>query len=186
MTTEYLYNREIEHVLAALMPQNALIMRVSLHTGMRISDVLELKTSQIKPSGWYTEKKTKKRRRFGLPGPLREAILAQAGPEWAFPGLGAGGGHKTRQAVWKDVKRASRAFRLPQNVGPHSARKVYAVELLRKYGDIERVRKSLNHGSAGVTAIYAMADVLLSQKLDKRRRRRPSPPPRARGGRGGT
>ena len=66
--------------------------------------------------------------------------------------------------MWKDVKRASVAFRLPQNVAPHSFRKVYAVDLMRKYGDIERVRRALNHGSETVTMIYAMADGLLEAK----------------------
>lgn len=171
MTTEYLLNEQMEHVLAALTPQNALIMRTLLHTGMRLSDVLALKTAQLRPSGWYTEGKTGKRRRFGLPAELLESIKAQAGPEWAFPGLSPRGGHKTRQAVWKDVKRASRAFRLPQNVGPHSARKIYAVDLMAKYGDIERVRRALNHESSTVTAIYAMADMLTERRLAVRRRR---------------
>ena len=61
MKTEYLFNREVERVLAALMPQNQLIMRVILRNGMRLSDVLELKTEDLKLSGWYTEKKTKNR-----------------------------------------------------------------------------------------------------------------------------
>lgn len=174
--------------MAALTPQNALIMRTLLHTGMRLSDVLALKTAQLRPSGWYTEGKTGKRRRFGLPAELLESIKAQAGPEWAFPGLSPRGGHKTRQAVWKDVKRASRAFRLPQNVGPHSARKIYAVDLMAKYGDIERVRRALNHESSTVTAIYAMADMLTERRMERRRRgRRPSYPPPAppSGGAGG-
>lgn len=171
MTTEYLYNREIGHVLAALTPQNALIMRVILHTGMRLSDVLELRTDQLKPSGWYTERKTGKKRRYGLPSDLLDEIRAQVGHKWAFPGRKAGT-HKTRQAVWTDVKRASRAFRLPQNIGPHSARKVYAVELMRKYGDIERVRRALNHSNGTVTMIYAMADQLLEQRLQRRKRGR--------------
>ena len=175
MTTEYLVWREMEHVLAALTAQNALIMRTLLHTGMRLSDVLALKTEQLRPSGWYTEGKTGKRRRYGLPADLLEAIKAQAGPEWAFPGVSAKGGHKTRQAVWKDVKRASRAFRLPQNVGPHSARKIYAVDLMAKYGDIERVRRALNHESESVTALYAMANLLTERRMRRqRRRKRPS------------
>lgn len=177
MTTEYLLNEQMEHVLAALTPQNSLIMRTLLHTGMRLSDVLALKTADLRPSGWYTESKTGKRRRFGLPAELLEEIKDQAGPEWAFPGLSPRGGHKTRQAVWKDVKRASRAFRLPQNVGPHSARKIYAVDLMQKYGDIERVRKALNHESESVTALYAMADLLTMRRLERRERRRRRRPP---------
>lgn len=172
MTTEYLLQQEVERVLSALMPQNQLIMRVILHTGMRISDVLELKTADLALSGWYTEKKTGKRRRIGLPRPLLEEIKAQAGPIWAFTGRLSPNKHKTRQAVWSDVKRASRAFRMPQNVGTHSARKVYAVRLMEKYGDIERVQRALNHSSPSVTAVYAMSDLLLERKLAKRNRQK--------------
>ncbi len=167
MTTEYLLDKEVDRILAALMPQNRLIFEVILHNGARISDVLQLRTEQLKPSFWYVEQKTGKRRRMGLPEPLLRAIKAQSGKEWAFPGRD-GKGHKTRQAVWADVKRAQRAFRLPQNVGPHSARKVYAVKLMERYGDIERVRRNLNHSAKSVTAIYAMADVLLEQKQARR------------------
>ena len=169
MTTEYLYQKEVDRVLAALMPQNQLIVRVMLHTGMRLSDVLRMPSEGLSSSGWYTEGKTGKKRRYGLPRALLEAIQQQAGPEWAFPGRKPGT-HKTRQAVWADIKRAARAFRLKQNVGAHSMRKVYAVQLMEKYGDLERVRRNLNHSSTSITAIYAMADLLLERRLKGRRR----------------
>ena len=175
MKTEYRLNREIDHVLACLMPQNQLIIRMVLHTGLRISDVLELRTEQLVPSGWLVEKKTGKRRRYGIPEPLLSEIRQQAGKEWAFPSPVKRGNlerHKTRQAVWRDVKRAQRAFRLEQNVGTHSFRKVYAVRLMAKYGDIEKVRRNLNHTSDAVTAVYAMADVLLEQRRSGKRKTR--------------
>ncbi|WP_301382980.1 MULTISPECIES: tyrosine-type recombinase/integrase [Bacteria] len=171
MTTEYLYQQEVDRVLSALMPQNQLIVKVMLQTGMRLSDALQMRTEGLATSGWYTEGKTGKKRRYGLPRPLLEAILEQAGPEWAFPGRKAGI-HKTRQAVWRDIKRAAVAFRLPQNVGAHSMRKVYAVRLMQKYGKLEKVQRNLNHASGSVTAIYAMADILLDRKLQARERRR--------------
>lgn len=161
--TEYLLEREVGHVLAALTPQNRLIARVCLHTGLRVGDVVALKRGQLGRQFVVTEAKTGKRRKVGLPDGLRAEVLAQAGRDWAFPGA-KDGQHKTRQAVWKDVKRAANAFRLPQNVGPHSFRKVYAVELLAKYGDIERVRRSLNHQNVATTLIYAMADRLLEAR----------------------
>lgn len=173
MTTEYLYQQEVDRVLSALMPQNQLIVKVMLQTGMRLSDALQLRTEGLSTSGWYREAKTGKRRRYGLKKPLLEAILEQAGPEWAFPGRKMGT-HKTRQAVWRDIKRAAVAFRLPQNVGAHSMRKVYAVRLMKKYGKLEKVQRNLNHASYSVTAIYAMADVLLDRKLKERSRRRKS------------
>ena len=166
MKTDYLLHREVGHVLAALMPQNRLIARVCLHTGLRVGDVVSLRTQDIGLQMMVTEAKTKKRRRVGLTASLLAAIRAQAGPEWAFPGKRPGT-HKTRQAVW--------AFRLPQNVAPHSLRKVYAVELLERYGDIQRVQRALNHSSIETTLIYAMADKLLDAKLKQaKRRKRPA------------
>lgn len=168
MKTEYLLNREIGHVLAALTAQNRLIAQVCLHTGLRVGDVVALKTQQLGLQFTVTEAKTKKRRKVGLPTELLRAIRAQAGAEWAFPGR-VPGKHKTRQAVWSDVKRAAKAFRLPQNVAPHSFRKVYAVELLRKYGDLDRVQRALNHSGVEVTMIYAMADKLLAAKPPRKK-----------------
>ena len=170
MKTEYLLDREVELVLSALTPENRLVMRAALATGLRIGDVLALRTEQLKPHFWVTEQKTGKRRQVGLPEPLLSDIKKQAGEKWAFPGRD-GEKPRTRQAVWKDVKRAAEAFRLPQNVGPHSARKVYAVDLLEKYGDIKRVQKALNHSNQAVTMVYAMAAAQLRAKNKRRRAR---------------
>lgn len=168
MTTEYLLNREIDNILAVLTPSNALVMRVALHTGLRVGDCLSLRSDQLAARFWVTESKTGKRRQIGLPQPLLNDLKNQAGSVWVFQGVNPQK-HRTRQAVWKDVKRAAAAFRLPQNVGPHSARKVFAVDLLSKYGDIDRVRRALNHGSISVTLIYAMADKQLQSKSKRRR-----------------
>lgn len=164
MKTDYLLHREVGHVLAALTPGNRLVCEVMLHTGLRVGDVLGLRTEQLQPRLWVRESKTGKRKQIGLPRDLLQRIKAQAGPEWAFPGRKPGT-PRTRQAVWADVKRAAKAFRLPQNAGTHSMRKVYAVELLERYGDIERVRRALNHDRVATTLIYAMADRLLRAKI---------------------
>lgn len=167
MKTEYMLNREVDLVLAALTPANRLVMRVALHTGLRVGDVLALKSDQLKPHFWVTESKTGKRRQVGLPQPLLTDLKKTAGRVWVFEGRSPEK-HRTRQAVWKDVKRAARAFRLPANVGPHSARKVYAAELMERYGDLEKVRRALNHSNDAVTMVYAMAD---RQRRAKDRRR---------------
>lgn len=168
MKTEYLLHREVEHVLAALMPVNRVVMRVCIHTGLRVGDVLALRTDQIAPRFWVTEQKTKKRRIVGLPADLLADMRKIAGKKYVFEHSNDPERHRTRQAVWKDVKRAARAFRLPQNVAPHSARKVYAVDLLAKYGDIAKVQRALNHSGPSVTMIYAMADQLYRQKYHKK------------------
>lgn len=156
MRTEALIDREVENVLSLLTPSNALVCQVSLHTGLRVSDVLGFKTAQLAQRFWITERKTGKRKLVGLPAPLLEAIKAQAGAVWAFPGRD-GSKPRTRQAVWADVKRAARAYRLPQNIGAHSMRKTYAADVMDAFGNIERVQKALNHSSPVCTMLYLMA-----------------------------
>ena len=169
MRTEYLLQREVDLVLSALTETNRLVMRTALHTGLRVGDVLQLQPWQLRLHFWVTEDKTGKRRQVGLPEPLLSDLRKHAGEYWVFPGRNPRK-HHTRQAVWKDVKRAAQAFRLPQNVAPHSFRKVYAVEQMKKYGDIDRVRRARSQGRGTVTLIYAMADQQRAAKYRRRRR----------------
>lgn len=168
LKTEYLLNKEVEHVLAALTPSNRLIAEVLLHTGLRLSDVLGLRVEQLAPIFYITEAKTGKRKRVGLPADLLERMKDGRTSGFVFPNSRDPNKHRCRQGVWADIKRASKAFRLPQNIGAHSFRKTYAVELLRKYGDIERVRRALNHDRLATTYIYAMADKLLESRLKRK------------------
>lgn len=172
MTTEFLLEREVRGVLMLLTPVNRLVMQVMLHTGLRVGDAVALPAT-LAEVGRCTirEAKTGKVRRVSVPEPLRLELARVAGKVWLFPSRSSQTGHITRQAVWKDVKRAAAAMRLPQNVGTHSARKVYAVDLLRKYGDMKRVQRALHHGDVTTTAIYAMADKALESRRDCRGRK---------------
>ena len=164
-TVNYLFRQQLELVLASLMPANRLACEVALHTGLRISDVLALKTEDVRRSSrfWVKEAKTGKAKLVGLPAPLRRRLLDQAGKMFVFPARLDENGHRSRQAVWADIDRAQRAFRIPQNIGTHSMRKEYAVELMQKYGSIEKVRRALNHSNIAVTKIYALADELVKR-----------------------
>lgn len=161
--------------MALLMPQNRLIMQLALHTGLRVGDVVNLHSDQLKPRVTVKERKTGKGKRITIPAQLLRAIKAQAGETWAFPGRDPEK-PKTRQAVWKDVKRAAAAMRLPVNVGTHTARKVYAVrKLAASGGDLAAVSRALNHSDMAVTLIYAMADHLTKQARQGPGRRRGRP-----------
>lgn len=176
--TDYLSRDHLEKILGSLMPDNQNALTVSMCTGLRISDVLGLKWCKFSSFSAgavlsLTECKTGKNRTIVISQQCGEALAAQraAHPQsdWVFPGRG-GGVPRTRQAVWKDLKRASRLWRFDgrkvrENLGPHSARKVYAVELYRSTGDLETVRKALNHRDPAVTLVYAMADKLTAERL---------------------
>lgn len=170
MTTEYLLWREMEHVLAALTPANRLVCQVCVATGLRVGDVVAFRSDHIGRQFWITEQKTRKKRRVNLTKELLAALEAQKGAVWVFENARDPDKHRTRQAVWRDVKRAAKAFRLPQNVGVHSLRKVYAVEQLSKSrGNVAKVQRILNHADISTTMIYAMAYQLYLSKYGNNR-----------------
>lgn len=154
------------HLLAALTPPNRLACEMSLRYGMRIGDVLSLKTEQLRKGKLsYREQKTGKRRVVNVSRKFRDILLSQAGRVYVFEHRTDPYRHRTRQAVWKDLKRVARIFRLG-DVSVHSCRKGYAVRNYRQSGDIEKVKRLLNHSDEAVTMLYAMADVL-SKRVEK-------------------
>lgn len=169
MRADYIHAEELEHILAALMPQNRLALRVSLTTGLRIGDVLSMQTIRLAPRMTVHEEKTGKSRRVYIPAALLDEMRAQAGRYWVFEGRCDPRKHRTRQAVYKDLTRAASLFRLPTklHISPHSARKAYAVAEFHKDGDLQRVQRLLNHSSEAVTVLYAMADQLTARRLGK-------------------
>lgn len=150
----------MSHILAALTRENRLAILVSLTTGLRISDVLNLKTSHLKNKFTITEQKTKKKKLVRLSNGLLDELLAIAGSVFVFEHRCDPRRHRTRQAVYKDVRRAARAFRIDVNVSVHSARKLYAVKQYKRTCSIQRVQELLNHSSEAVTMVYALADQL--------------------------
>lgn len=148
-----------------LMPANRLVCRVCLQTGLRVGDVLALTPEQIATDRLsVTESKTGKRRTVRLPAALLAELRAQCGEYWVFEGRNDPRRHRTRQTVWADMVRAARALRLKPQATPHSTRKDYAVRKYHACGNIDTVRRALNHDNAVVTMLYALADQLPLEK----------------------
>lgn len=170
MRSQWIPKGEIVHVLAALQPENRLACEISLATGLRINDVLSLKTEQVKKQRFTVyEEKTGKTRLVRLPKNLLDRCIACSGAHYVFQGRLNGMQHRTRQAVFKDLKKAVANFGLKENISPHSLRKIYAVEEFERHGDLKKVQKLLNHSNEAVTVLYAAANVLDNRKKFKKR-----------------
>ena len=166
MVTDFIDNDILGHILYALTPSNRLACIVALETGLRIGDVLALKTADLyKGSFTITEQKTRKKRRVRLRKCIKDELIKQAGKVFVFEHRTDPLKHRTRQAVYLDLKRACKLFRLKGlNVGTHSLRKAFAVDLYKKSGSIAKVRNALNHESDIVTFLYAFADELTKKR----------------------
>ena len=168
---DWVNEQSMGHILAALTAANRRVMWVALVSGLRISDVLGLKTCQIDARRGdlehgikvsVRESKTGQTRRFWLPRELRLELLEHTGRLYVFPGRTCQNRHRTRQAVEKDLHRARALLRLPTSVtvSCHTARKMYAVA----HG-----RGSLHHKSKIVELMYDTADLATKKKLKGRR-----------------
>ena len=172
MRTEYIHRQEMAHILAALTPPNRLACEISMSTGLRISDVLGLRTEALRGTTdgrlSVRESKTGKLRRVKLAREYIKRALSMAGKVYVFAHRTDWRKHRTRQAVYKDLKRAAALYRVQANIAPHSLRKIYAVDARnRAGGDTKRVQRLLCHTDEAVTMIYAMADELTARRRGK-------------------
>lgn len=169
MKSEYLAPKLYDNLYSKMTPDNVLALRVSLETGLRIDDVLRLKKDNFKTLRKFVfiAKKTGKRGQKTVSKDLSDQIWARNIPKsgYIFPGRKAGK-HRTRQAVWNDLRQACERAGIREHVSPHSARKTYAVEL-RKSEGLPAVQRELQHDRQGTTMIYAFADLLRGEAAGK-------------------
>ena len=179
MRSEWVSDDVMDLILATMLPVNRLAVEVSLSTGLRISDVLSLKTETVQRTArpYVRDSKTGKNHRIYLTAELRTQLLAQAGSIWVFEGRLDPKKHRTRQTVYKDmehavavVKRAQQVDR-GKNISPHSARKCAAVRAYQR-GGLEAARAMLVHDPDHpmVTMLYALSDELPSSKRCRKRK----------------
>jgi integrase len=144
--------------------ENALALRLSLETGMRVGDVVALKTENLIGNAVsFIAQKTSKSATCEISKDLARRLKTISGKEWVFVGRD-GKKHRTRQAVYKDLKNVAKSFGVVENVTPHSARKTFAVDDYRKNG-IKGCQKHLQHDNEITTLIYALSDKITQERL---------------------
>lgn len=160
MRTRYLTADEVRKLAKAVREEEWLPLAVAVSTGLRIGDVLKIRPSDFVRHGVrYRAQKTGKSGHVALDDKLMLALYrSSAGSQWCFPSPKDRRRHLTRQTAWARMKRAcKRAGVDPVGVSPHSLRKVFAVELLRKT-NLAEVQKALQHERIDTTELYALAD----------------------------
>jgi integrase len=167
MRTDYINPDLYKIIFLHMTYDNALALEVSLHTGMRIGDVLKIRPDDVQSDGiHYVAEKTGKAGVAPISRRLADKLLRNGNRWWCFPHRDAPRlKHRTRQAVWKDVKRAAQLVRMDgliddQNVAPHSGRKTFAVVDKAQHG-ADHAQTALQHSSRSTTEIYTESDKLV-------------------------
>lgn len=126
--------------------------------------MLELRTEQLRraESGalTITEQKTGKSSTKEISPDLRSRLLEQSGKIYVFQGRDDYRKHRTRQAVFYDLKKSAKRFKLKLSLSPHSLRKNYAVYLKEQGLSLYEIQRELNHDNIATTMIYVFSDEL--------------------------
>lgn len=163
MRADYVNPAVLRFLMGYMQPDNALALEVSLQTGLRIDDVLSAPTASLHGSTLtVTEKKTGKTATKSVTASAAKRLRQNASSSFLFPSRKRGKRktpHKTRQAVFTDLKKAVTRAGIEAHVSPHSARKSYAVDVFHD-GGLSAVKAALNHDRELTSMIYAYSDQL--------------------------
>lgn len=163
MRSSYITPEEFEKLALKLQPANLLAVKIAAQTGLRIDDVLALRIENIKIRITVTERKTGNKRRVYIGKKLLKDIQKFIGSRkkgFIFPHRIKRNCHRTRQAVFNDIKKQANILGINTQISPHSFRKVYAVKLYHRTNDLATVQRILGHKKMETTLIYALADVI--------------------------
>ena len=158
-------SEDVERILLHLNGQDKLIFRVCVETGLRVSDVLNLRAWYIERLITVQEGKTGKFRTVELSEGLYRALLprklsaVRTGDKevHAFRSARKPSVSVHRSGYHRRLKKVCRL--LGVDFSAHSARKLFAQELMRSTGDIFVVQKALNHKFLTDTCNYLDIDL---------------------------
>jgi integrase len=140
--------------------RNCLLFVLGINSGLRISDLLLLKISNVKTKDRIVirEKKTGKIKDFPLSDTCKKVINEYLtnindDSEWLFKSK-KGNRPITRIQAYRIMNQAARAVGIKEAIGTHTLRKTFGYWAYKGGADITRIQKLLNHSAPSVTLAY--------------------------------
>ncbi len=141
------------------------MLEVLYATGLRVSELINLKQSQVNLNQGVLRIRGKGDRERLIPigeesqrwirefisGPRTE-ILLERQSEYLFPTRR--GDRMTRQAFWHIIKRYAKKANIGGKLSPHTLRHAFATHLLNNGADLRVVQMLLGHSDISTTQIY--------------------------------
>ncbi|WP_057915923.1 tyrosine-type recombinase/integrase [Peribacillus muralis] len=131
---------------------------LGINTGLRVSDLLDLKVKDIKGKKKIAVKegKTEKKRDIQLSNiyeELNEYIKTLEGTEWLFPSR-KGDKAISRIQAYRALNKASDTVDMPDGIGTHTMRKTFGYWYYKRTKDVAKLQMILNHSHPEVTLKY--------------------------------
>ncbi|MCX7965598.1 MAG: site-specific tyrosine recombinase XerD [Syntrophorhabdaceae bacterium] len=141
-------------------------------TGLRVSELINLKKSDINLDGGFliATGKRSKERVVPIGSYSKEAIkryLFEEKPKGPYLFSNKKGGRLTRQAIWKIIRKYARKIERT-HVSPHTIRHTFATHLLEGGADLRSVQLLLGHEDISTTQIYTHVDSKRLKEIHKK------------------
>jgi integrase/recombinase XerD len=150
---------EVRRLIAAAPTKKArLIIEMLYSSGIRLSELLMLRFSDLEPKegvGWVRKGKGDKDRLFILSKDMASTLsmkMEKRRTDFVF--MGNSGKHMSPRGVQRLVKDAALRAGLTKDVHPHTLRHCFATHLLESGVGIRQIQELLGHSNLQTTQIY--------------------------------
>ncbi len=149
--------------------RNYIMFMIGIYSGLRISDILQLRVKDIinKDSIYIKEKKTKKTKLFPINPILKKEIksycIGKDLNEYIVKSRKGKNKPITREMAYKILSETGNLFNLP-NLGTHTLRKTFGYHHYMQYKDVALLQEIFNHSSPTITLRYIGID---QEKINK-------------------
>jgi len=140
--------------------RDCLLFVLGINSGLRISDLLLLKISDVKDKERISlrEKKTGKTKDFPIADTCKKVINEYLSDgdkkdDWLFKSK-RGQKPITRIQAYRIINQAARAVGITDAIGTHTLRKTFGYWAYKQGADVTRIQKLLNHSAPSVTLAY--------------------------------
>lgn len=139
--------------------RNYVMFLLGIYTGLRISDILKLKVSDVKDKRYLKtrEKKTGKERIIEINPILKKAIrdytADKKNDEFLIKSREGYNNPITREMAYKILKEIGMKFGI-ENLGTHTMRKTFGYHFYKQTKDVVTLMKMLNHSDPSITLHY--------------------------------
>jgi integrase len=151
--------RDIQEYLKRTNERNYIMLITGTYTGLRISDVLKLKVSDVKDKKfiYIREKKTGKQNIIELNPLLIKAYKSYCDDkfqdEYLIKSRNGINRPLTRVQAYNILKQVGEEFGV-ENLGTHTMRKTFGYHYYRKTKDVATLMKMFNHSDPSITLKY--------------------------------
>lgn len=139
--------------------RDAVMFMIGLYSGLRISDILQLRVRQVKNTDYIVirEQKTQKTKRIyivaELKRPLERFVKGKADNEFLIKSREGKNKPITRVRAYEILREAAHEIGLKE-VGTHTMRKTFGYHIYQKTKDVAMLQDIFNHSSPYITLKY--------------------------------